>query len=384
MKKQKNSLPLKCKGREGITASEFFPGSFEEEQEKREDLQTSCKHIKDKDTFGQIGKRTEISHRTNDLKSRTNVVECSCYRREVCDQIKIIDRDQQNRCGEDHKIQTDINIGGSQDIMGDDLVIHLDLLDCIRMKVKLEFFLGSFTQDQNTGNLDSTACTSGTGSDKHQKDQNRLGQSRPLVEVGARKTGRCDNGTYLECSLLECSQEVAEQVGCIQGDDHDRHSDDPEVITNLLIFECLAEFLGQDQIVCGEVDTKQDHKDRSNNLAVSAVASKTVIDNTESTGSGSTKGNAQRIKKRNPADQKQSQLDQCHSKVDRIKDLCSGLYLRDKFADGRPRALCFHKVHMITSGKRKKRKQEHEDAHTADPMSETSPDQNTVRKDFHI
>ena len=89
--------------------------------------------------------------------------------------------------------------------MGDDLVIHLDLLDCIRMKVKLEFFLGSFTQDQNTGNLDSTACTSGTGSDKHQKDQNRLGQSRPLVEVGARKTGRCDNGTYLECSLLECS-----------------------------------------------------------------------------------------------------------------------------------------------------------------------------------
>ena len=84
-------------------------------------------------------------------------------------------------------------------------------------------------------------------------------------------------------------------MGCIQGDDHDRYSDDPEVITNLLIFECLAEFLGQDQIVCGEVDTKQDHKDRSNNLAVSAVASKTVIDNTESTGSGSTKGNAQRI-----------------------------------------------------------------------------------------
>ena len=70
--------------------SEFFPCSFEEKKEQREDLKSSCQHVKDQNTLGKVREGTEVSHRTYHFQTRTDIVQRCSHGSKVGDQIEII------------------------------------------------------------------------------------------------------------------------------------------------------------------------------------------------------------------------------------------------------------------------------------------------------
>ena len=76
-----------------------------------------------------------------------------------------------------------------------------------------------------------------------------------------------------------------------QVDDDQNRADcnQAEIQMQLLILCHIAELPQQQEIIAAEVYTEQHHKDRAHILDIGAVARYTVILDTESTGTGSTK-----------------------------------------------------------------------------------------------
>ena len=64
--------------------SEFFPGFPKEKNQNREQLQSSGKHVKRENQFGQGRKDSEVSGRADQGKTGAYIVQCSCYSSEVC------------------------------------------------------------------------------------------------------------------------------------------------------------------------------------------------------------------------------------------------------------------------------------------------------------
>ena len=69
---------------------EFFPRVFKEQEKERENLQSACQHIKDKNGFGEVGERREIPHRSYNFQTRSDIVQRSCNRGKVCNKIKVV------------------------------------------------------------------------------------------------------------------------------------------------------------------------------------------------------------------------------------------------------------------------------------------------------
>ena len=77
--------------------------------------------------------------------------------------------------------------------MFDRVSVHGDLRDRLRIDVRFQFFSDGTDQDYETRYLDTATRASGTGSDKHQNDQDDPAGLRPLVKVGRCKSrGRYD------------------------------------------------------------------------------------------------------------------------------------------------------------------------------------------------
>ena len=70
--------------------------------------------------------------------------------------------------------------------------------------------------------------------------------------------------------------------------------------------------------------------------------------------------------------------------IDRIQNFGCLLYFGHQFTYRRSWALCLHQIHMITTCKWQQGEQKYQNAHTTDPVCETTPHKNTVRKNFYI
>lgn len=71
------------------------------------------------------------------------------------------------------------------------------------MQIKMQFLADGFCKKQKTGNLDSAACTAGTGTTEGKQYQDRSGYRRPLVKIRSGITGGGDNRTNLEKMPVE-------------------------------------------------------------------------------------------------------------------------------------------------------------------------------------
>ena len=68
----------------------FFPGFPKEKNQNREQLQSSGKHVKRENQFGQGRKDSEVSGRADQGKTGAYIVQCSCYSSEVCHEVKFV------------------------------------------------------------------------------------------------------------------------------------------------------------------------------------------------------------------------------------------------------------------------------------------------------
>ena len=252
------------------------------------------------------------------------------------------------------------------------------------MQIQLQFLACRFTQDQKTGYLDTAACTSCTGSHKHKDNQNSLRKYRPHIEICGSISSSRNDGSHLESSLLESSSKACEHFSCINSDSYNGQANNPQIVTYLFILGCLHYFLRQKQIIGIKVDSKKNHKDRDHHLIIRAVACNTVIFDTKTTGTCGTKTKAQCIKQRHFSNEKENDLHNSQNNVYGIQNLGCGLYLRHQFADRRSRALCFHQIHVISTGKRQQAENKYQYSHSANPVGKASPDQHTVRQSLHI
>ena len=267
--------------------------------------------------------------------------------------------------------------------MLDRLAVNLDAAYTPGMQQLDQFFFYRFQHDQDAGNLNAAACTSGTGTDKHQQDEDGAGKLRPQVKVCCGIAGCCNDGSNLENRLLECLCKAAEISAYIEGDRKRCCSDNQQIGTNFFTFPCLSEFTDQDQKVGVKVDAEQDHKDGHDPLDIGRHAGKTVIAEAEAAGARCTKGGQQSFKHRHPAEQQEHELDDSQAKINAIEDLCRGLHLGHQLIHLRAGAFGFHQVDMGAAGQGQQGEQEHQNAHAADPVGEAAPEQDAPGQVLH-
>ena len=135
----------------------------------------------------------------------------------------------------------------------------------------------------------------------------------------------------------------------VDGDGDDSHSDDTQVIPDFFGMECLAELLHDQEEVDIEVDAEQDHEYRNDDLLQSRVISAAGIQDTETTGAGCSERDAERVKQRHAGKQHQGDLQKSQSDIDRVENLCRGLYLGKHPADGGTGALRLHQGHVVAA-----------------------------------
>ena len=71
---------------------------------------------------------------------------------------------------------------------------------------------------KETGNLDAAAGTAGTGTYKHQHNQNGFAGFRPLVEIRGGKAGGGDNRSHLKGRLSQGTEQTTGKMPDIEGD----------------------------------------------------------------------------------------------------------------------------------------------------------------------
>ena len=268
--------------------------------------------------------------------------------------------------------------------MLDRLAVNLDAAHTPGMQQLDQFFFYCFQHDQEAGNLNAAACTSGTGTDKHQQDKDGAGKLRPQVKVCCGIAGCCNDGSNLENRLLECLCKAAEISAYIEGDRKRCGGDNQQIGTNLFTFPCLSEFTDQDQEVGVKVDAEQDHKDRDNDLTIGGIACNAVVFDAEAAGARRAEGERDGIKQRHAAKQQEENLNNCQDNVNHVQNFCSGFYLRNQTGNGGTRAFCLHQVHMAAACEGNQSQQKDQNTHTADPVRKAAPEQQTVRKRFHV
>ena len=115
-----------------------------EEDQKREQLQSSGKHIDDKYILGQVAEETEVFGRTNHIETGTDVVDGSSYRGKVGNQIVSVKRYDQKGYHKHGNKGYEVHIDGTDNLMLNGLAIHVDLFDALWMNVGIELFGNRF------------------------------------------------------------------------------------------------------------------------------------------------------------------------------------------------------------------------------------------------
>ena len=132
-------VPLFCKHLSFLCSS-TLPYRRAEQQQHWEYLKSSSQHIEHQNIFRKIRKMSEIRHRSNQRKPRTDIVKRSCYCREVCDQIFVLNRHKQYGYRENNHICHKIDICRPQRLMLEWFSLEFDLLHGTRMQIRNNFF----------------------------------------------------------------------------------------------------------------------------------------------------------------------------------------------------------------------------------------------------
>ena len=262
--------------------------------------------------------------------------------------------------------------------------VHGDLTDRTRVQMLVELFADALEQDDKARNLDAAAGTARTRADEHQDDQNRTGQTRPLVEIRRGKTGGRDDRADLKSGVAETLAETGVQGADVERDHRDGDADDAEIAEHLGAGKGLPPFFLQNQEVGVEIDAEQDHKDRDDNLNIGGISCDAVALDAETAGACGGEGGVERVKQRHASEQEEDKFQHGQHDIDAVQNPRTGLDLRDEAADRGTRAFRLHEVHAAAAGHRKQDEQKDQHTHAADPVGKATPHQDAVRHDLDI
>ena len=101
----------------------------------------------------------------------------------------------------------------------------------------------------------------------------------------------------------------------IQHDQYDTGKGNTQIQPQLLILEYTPNLLQKQQVVDGEVDTEQEHKDSSHILNIRTVAGNGVISDAKAACTGCTKGSTHCLKQAHTANQQEHNIQRCQYNI---------------------------------------------------------------------
>ena len=167
---------------------------------------------------------------------------------------------------------------------------------------------------------------------------------------------------------------MVHRVG-IPGNHASCQKDNQEIRSYLLGRNGGLSLFAKHQIIKVKIHTERDHGDCQNPLLYRCVCCTTAVQHGKASCSGSSHGECDRIKCLHAGKQQGSNGKKCHAKINLIQNFSGSAHSRNKFGNSRSRALCLHQVHDGTALHRKQCKNEHKNAHTANPVGKASPEQ---------
>ena len=263
------------------------------------------------------------------------------------------------------------------------LAVHAGGRYYLRVQGGLKLLGQGLGQNEEAAHLHAAAGTARTGTNEHKHDQNLFGESRPQVKVAAGKAGGGDDGTHLKRGLPQRLAEAVVHTINIGGDDAHCHRDDHKVAPHLLAGSSAAKLAHEQQEVGVEVDAEQDHEDGHDPLDVGRKAAKAVVAEAKAAGARRTKGGEQCLEQGHSANQQEHQFQHGEGKIDAVQNFSGRLHLGHQLIHLRAGAFRLHQVDVGAAGQRQQREQEHQNAHAADPVGETAPEQNALGQILH-
>ena len=316
----------------------------------------------------------EVGCRTDLIQSRSDVVDAGNDRSEIRHHILAVQADNERRNRDHDQIRHEKGVDRAHDLMLDALTVHFVHAHQTRMNQRHHFLLHTLEQQQDARAFHAAAGRTGTRADEHQQHDQQLAERRPLVEIHGRKAGGRDDGRNLKQGMMEALAQRTEVAAYVESNQRGEHGDNAEVHADLLDFEHLLEFAGQNQEISVEIDTEQDHKHRNDILQIRAVVVRDgVIPVAEAAGAGRAERNADGIEHRHATDQQQNDLQNGQSEVNRIENQRGIAHMRRNFGDRGTRAFRTHQVNGLAAGQRQHDQHEHQDAHAADPVHQAAP-----------
>lgn len=204
-----------------------LPESRMEEDEKREQLQSSGQHIEHQHPFGKSGEDAEAAGGTYFRQSGSDIVQCGQDSGKICGEIPSLDGDKEYG-GHQYKDKgNEIDVNGTNHIMLHRFSFKVNFLNAFRMDIGLEFLDHSLDHNDKAGYLDTASRTSGTGAAEHQEEKGCLTYRGPGVKIHGGESGCGHDGRDLEggvCQRLEGACRRSQQAdkeygGGGEGDD---------------------------------------------------------------------------------------------------------------------------------------------------------------------
>ena len=267
--------------------------------------------------------------------------------------------------------------------MVDQVGIHLYLLDLAGVRHHFQLLCHALEENDKAGDLDTAAGAACAGSDEHYQHHYGSGELRPEVVVNGGEAGGGDQRSHCERGVSQRLAYAAVQIRDIQryyrGGDRHYHQERAQ-----LKVERFLQLSGEQQKIAVEIDGEQQHEHRDDYLDIGREAAHAVVIEAEAAGAGGGKGGVQRLKHRHSSAEKHYEFHQGKHKIDGIKQHGGGAHPGHQLADRGTRALRFHDVHVLGAGKRDKRHDEHQHAHSADPVGEAPPHDGGVGQAFYV
>ena len=170
----------------------------------------------------------------------------------------------------------------------------------------------------------------------------------------------------------------------VNEDKHCRCNHDDKINPHLFKLQRIPQLSCQNQEIKSKIHTEQQHENRNNPLIIRADTDESVIPDCKTSGSGGTERRCQRFKQIHSSKEEENHLYHSQCKVNNIQIFRCLTHLRHKLSNRRSRAFRFHQIHMAATRHWHDRKQEYKNAHTTNPMAETSPEETSLRQPFHI
>ena len=104
-----------------------------EEDEHREDLQSSSEHIEGQHDLGKSAERRIVAGRANEMQARADIVEAGKHSREVGLHRESVNGDQQQADKQNDHIGDEIDVGAPYQRFGNDLIVDTNSHNLLRM-----------------------------------------------------------------------------------------------------------------------------------------------------------------------------------------------------------------------------------------------------------